>query len=261
MRRSMRLWLYVVLGLSLVTAGITPAQGITDEEILNRIAERMETYPELKNMEARVASTLHAMDKNWKPNKITLVDKVIHVTDGLRSEEILSAQETEKGRTKDVTAEMVKDARKQEEKARKRRAKKEEGDKEEKGGRREMTLEQMFPFGEDQSQGYDFNRKADSYVGQRPAYVLETRAKTRSDERMEGLYYIDKQTFDVLQVEVGFAKNPKMVKRFEMEARFRVLPEGYLVMEQSLMRLHVGLVVKSIRMEVQEEYRDFKILD
>jgi hypothetical protein len=27
------------------------------------------------------------------------------------------------------------------------------------------------------------------------------------------------------------------------------------------MRLHVGLVVKSIRMEVQEEYRDFKILD
>ncbi|MFA9453286.1 MAG: hypothetical protein ACERK6_05155, partial [Candidatus Aminicenantaceae bacterium] len=64
-----------------------------------------------------------------------------------------------------------------------------------------------------------------------------------------------------LQIEVGFAKNPKMVKRFEMEARFRVLPEGYLVMEQSLMRLHVGLVVKSIRMEVQEEYRDFKILD
>ncbi|MFA9453352.1 MAG: hypothetical protein ACERK6_05485, partial [Candidatus Aminicenantaceae bacterium] len=151
MRRSMGLWLYVVLGLSLVTAGITPAQGITDEEILNRVAERMEAYPELKNMEARVASTLHAMDKNWKPNKITLVDKVIHVTDGLRSEEILSAQETKKGRTKDVTAEMVKDARKQEKKARKRRAKKEEGNKEEKGGRREMTLEQMFPFGEDQS--------------------------------------------------------------------------------------------------------------
>jgi hypothetical protein len=78
---------------------------------------------------------------------------------------------------------------------------------------------------------------------------------------MEGLYYIDRRTFDVLQVEVHFSKNPKMVKRFEMEARFTVLPEGHLVLERSLVRLHVGLVVKSIRMEIQEEYRDYKILN
>jgi len=261
MRGSMVYMLCVVLGLCLVTAWITPAQGITDEEILDRVMERVAAYPELKNMEARVASTLQVMDKRWKPKKTTLVDKLIRMTDGLRSEEILSAQETHKGRTQDVTAEMAKDTRKQEEKARKRRAKKGEGDKEKKGGRGEMTREQMFPFGEDRRQGYDFNRKGDSYVGKRPAYVLETRAKTRSAEWVEGLYYIGKQTFDVLKAEIRFAKNPKMLKRFEMEAWFRVLPEGYLVMERLLMRIHVGLVVKSIRMQVQEEYRDFKILD
>ena len=49
--------------------------------------------------------------------------------------------------------------------------------------------------------------------------------------------------------------------RFEMEARFKVLPEGHLVMERSLIRIHVGLVVKSIRVEAVEEYRDYKILD
>jgi len=258
---SMGPMLCVVLGLCLASSGITPAQGITDEEILDRVAERAGTYPELMNMEARVASTLQEMDKNWKPKKKTLVDKVIRVTDGLRSEEILSAQETAKGRTRDMTAKMVKEARKQEEKARKRRAKKGEGDEAEGGGRQELSLEQMLPFAQDRRGEYEFTRKGGSYVGQRSVYVIEASAKTPSDDRMEGLYYIDRRTFDVLQVEVHFSKNPKMVKRFEMEARFTVLPEGHLVLERSLVRLHVGLVVKSIRMEIQEEYRDYKILN
>jgi len=204
-------------------------QEITDEDILDRTAERVAAYPELKNMEAHATATVLNMDKNWKPKKTTLVEKVVRVSDGLRSEEILSAQETAKGRTQDVTAKFAKDARKQEEKARKRRAKR--------------------------------AAKGESYVGRRSVHVIETRAKVPSDERVDGLYYIDQQTFDVLQAEVHFSKNPKMVKRFEMEARFKVLPEGHLVMERSLIRIHVGLVVKSIRVEAVEEYRDYKILD
>lgn len=237
------------------------AQEVTAEEILDRTAERVAAYPELKNMEARASSTVLNMDKNWKAKKTTLVEKVVRVSDGLRSEEILSARETAKGRTQDVTAKFAEDARKQEEKARKRRAKRAAKGEEEEGGRRDFTAEQMFPFDQERRGEYTFTRKGGSYVGRRSVHVIETRAKVPSDERVDGLYYIDQQTFDVLQAEVHFSKNPKMVKRFEMEARFKVLPEGHLVMERSLIRIHVGLVVKSIRVEAVEEYRDYKILD
>jgi hypothetical protein len=241
--------------------GLAGGQEVPDEELLDRVAERLSAYPELKNMEARATSRVLNMDKNWKPKKTTLVEKVVRMTDGLRSEEILSAQETSKGRSKDVTAEFAEDARKQAEKARKRRAKNPGSDDEGDGGRREFSMEQMFPFDPGKRTEYTFVRKGGSYVGTRPVHVIETRAKVPSDERVDGLYYIDKRTFDVLQAEVRFSKNPKMLKRFEMEARFKVLPEGHLVMERSLVRIHVGLVIKSIRVEAQEEYRDYRILD
>ncbi len=242
-------------------AVLVSAQEATDEEILERVAERLEAYPELKNMEAHATATVLNMDKDWKPKKTTLVEKIVLVEEGLRSEKILSAQETAKGKTKDVTDKFEKDARKAKEKAQKRRAKRGDGEEEDGGERRDFTVEQMFPFSSERRGEYTFARKGGSYVGQRPVYVVETKAKVPSKERMDGLYYIDKQTFDVLQAEVHFSKNPKMLKRFEMEARFKVLPEGYMVMERSLIRVHVGLVVKSIRVEAVEEYRDYKILD
>jgi len=242
-------------------AVVASVQEITDEEILERAAERVAAYPELKNMEARASATVLKMDKNWQPKKTTRVEKIVLVVDGLRSEEILSAQETVKGRTKDVTAKYKEDTRKQEKKARKRRAKRGDEDEEERGGRLEFTREQMFPFDQEKRVEYSVTRKSGSYVGQRSVYVIETRAKVPSDERLEGLYYIDKQTFDVLQAELHFSEKPKMVKRFELEAQFKVLPEGHLVMERSLLRLHVGLIVKSIRIEAREEYREYRILD
>lgn len=243
------------------SAPLVSAQEITDEEILERVAERVAAYPELKNMEALATATVLNMDKKWQPKKTTLVEKIVRVEDGLRSEEVLSAQETSKGRTEDVTAEYVKDALNQKKKAEKRRAKQGAEDEDDGGGRRDFTMEQMFPFSPERRAEYEYARKDTSYVGRRSVYVIEARAKVPSDERVDGLFYIDKQTFDVLQAEVHFSKNPKMVKRFEMEAQFKVLPEGYLVMERSLIRIHVGLVVKSIRVEAREEYRDYKILD
>jgi hypothetical protein len=72
--------------------------------------------------------------------------------------------------------------------------------------------------------------------GRRSVYVIDAKAKRGSKEFVERLYYIDKRSFDVLQAEVPFAKNPTAVKRFEMEARFRVLEQGHLVLEWSRVR-------------------------
>lgn len=247
-------------GFLLAWVGMLP-QEITDAEIIERAAQRVAAYPELPDMEVKATALLIEMDKHWKPKKRTEVEKTVRMVDGLRVEDITKATESRKGRTKDVTQKFRNDARKNAEKARKRRAKQEPDDSGDGGGHRELSMDQMIPFGPDKRTQYVFTRKGGSYVGKRAVYVMETRCKIRSDKFVEGLYYIDRETFDVLQVEIRFAKNPRMVKRFEMEARFLVLPEGYLVMSASRVRIHVGLVVKNIRMEASEEYRDFRLLD
>lgn len=247
---------------TLLVAGSFFSQGVTLEDIIARTAERVASYPDLPDVEIATESVLLEMDKNWKPKKRTEVEKTVRVVDGLRTEDITQATELRKGKTKDVTLKFRKDAQKNAVKARKRRARQGDGDSGGGGGgRRELSMEQMFPFGEERKDKYEFSRKGNSYVGRRSVYVVEARAKTRSDQFVEGLYYIDQETFDILQVEVRFAKNPSVVKRFEMEALFRVLPEGYLVMSSSRVRIHVGLVVKNIRMEASEEYLDYKIMN
>jgi hypothetical protein len=248
------------IGILIVLAGALPQEN-TDEEIIERTAERVAAYPELPDMEVEAVALLIEMDKHWKPKKRTEVEKTVRMVDGLRVEDITKATEHRKGRAKDVTGKFRNDARKNAEKARKRRAKQGPDDSEGGGGHRELSMDQMFPFGPEKRAGYDFSRKGSSYVGRRSVYVMEARSKARSDKFVEGLYYIDRETFDVLQVELRFAKNPRMVKRFEMEALFRVLPEGYLVMSSSRVRIHVGLVVKNIRMEASEEYREYRILN
>ena len=234
------------------------AQGVSDEIILGRTAERLASYPRLQNVEVRTISLLREMDKNWKPKKETKVEKWVRMRDGSQQEEILSALETKNGRSRDVTAKMAEEARKQAEKAEKQSAK---GKPEEEGRRQSLSIEEMFPFSENKQEHYTFTRQSDSYVGRRSVYVIEAKARMRSKKFVEGLYYIDKRSFDVLQAEVHFAKNPTAVKRFEMEARFRVLEQGFLVLEWSRVRIHVGLVVKNIRMEAEEQYQDYTILD
>jgi hypothetical protein len=262
MKRRKLAWSIGIGAALIIVGGVASSQDMSDAEIIGKVAERVASYPELRNMEVRAVSTMVEMDKQWKPKKEIVVEKIMRMNDGLRSEEILSARQTEKGNTKDVTAEHAQEARKRAEKARRRREERgRDADEEDSGGRRDLSMEQMFPFGEDKRTQYDFVRRNDSYVGRRTVYVLEAKARIRSDKWIEGLYYIDKKTFDVLQAEVHFAKNPRAVKRFEMEAQFQVLPQGYLVLARSRVRIHVGLVIKNIRMQAEETYSDYRISD
>ena len=93
-----------------------------------------------------------------------------------------------------------------------------------------------------------------------PVFVLETKAKMRTDEYYDGKYYIDKMDYTILKVELKPAKNPSVLKLFEMEAYFKVIPGGYFVLEKTKIRIHVGLVIKNIRMDAEEVYSDYKIL-
>ena len=256
------LWIILfVFALILVTSGFS--QQDETEELVSKVAERMSDFPEIDNYEAEVSAMLIYLDKNWKAKKTTLVEKTVRMQDGLREEEIQSAVETEKGKKKDVTQKLRDGARKQQEKAIKERAKQEREGKEESkggGGRQELTMGEMFPFNEKKRDQYIFQRREDVAFAGKTALVLESKAKLRSDKYYEGTYYIDPDSFEVLRAFIQPAKNPGPLKKLEMEFLFQITPEGYFVPKEMRIRIHVGLVIKNIRMEIQEIYKSYRRL-
>jgi len=233
---------------------------ITD--LLDRIVQRLSSYPEMRHWQASVLSTAYEMDKDWKPRKKTVIQKIVRVKDEARQESIEHAVEIKDGKNKDVTQEYINKAYKEmENKARKKREDKIKDNKEE--GRRHMDLteDDVFPFDEEKRVNYDFVILDEASIEGIPVHVIETRAKQRSEDFFEGKYYVNRETFDILRTELQLAKNPGPLKRMEMEMNFQILPQGYRALKSTSFRIHVGLVVKNIRMEAVEEYTDYQILE
>jgi hypothetical protein len=56
------------------------------------------------------------------------------------------------------------------------------------------------------------------------------------------------------------SKNPKFVKDLRTKIDFQTLAEGRLFIKNSWMKVDAGMVIKHIRMAVEEEYSDIEIL-
>lgn len=227
------------------------------DEIVEKTAVRLANYPQLTDWQVSVLSTSFRMDKNWQPQKETVVKKIVTIRGEERTEDIISAVENEKGKNKDVTEKFRKEALKEKKKREERRA---EGKTEEEGSRRELSMDDMFPFGVTARQNYIFTLREDSELESIPVFILETRAKMRTDKYYEGKYYIDKNDYNILKVELKPAKNPSVLKLFEMEAYFQIIPGGYFVLKKTKVRIQVGLVVKNIRLDAEEVYSGYLVL-
>ncbi len=227
--------------------------------LVETIAERQASYPELESWQARARSTSSRMTSDWKPASVVETDKIVTV-DGLYwSEEILRATETRDGRTKDVTAETQKEARQRAAKQRRSSPGDREADQQSRGRRSlDMARDEIFPFAADRRAGYDFFLEGPSELDGSPVLLLRSRSRLRNDKTLEGLYFVDPATHDVRRTELTLAKRPAPLKRMEIELDFAVLPEGYHMMVKAVMRIHVGVIVKNIRVEAVETYRDFK---
>jgi len=238
-----------------------PADEIEAMDLVDKVADRIASFPDLKHWKASVLSKSYRMDKNWQPQKETDVAKIVTIEDKIRTEKILRATETEKGVQKDVTEEYEKKARKEEEKIRKQLAEGKDIDKGGRDRRRELSRDELFPFAPEQQVKYDHRLLEGSVIGNRPVFVLETKARIRTDDYYEGKYFIDQDTFDVIRAEIGLADNPGPVKTLEMTFNFQILPEGYLFVKSTKIRIHIGLIIKNIRMEAEETYHDIEILE
>jgi hypothetical protein len=228
---------------------------------LDRVAEKIKSYAEYKNWKASGLATITTMDKNWTAEAVLVVAKNVHVVNGERDEEILSAQETKKGKPRDITQKYAKEAKENREKARKRRAREqqERGDNERVGGR--IGLEDILPFSEKKRSDFSFQLVENVEVNGRPAKALEVAAKVKDEKNWEGRFFFDPLTDDLIQVEVKPAANPKMVKEFEMKMTFEVIDGRYLALKSSRVKINGGIFLKHIRQVIEEEYSGFEILD
>ncbi len=229
-------------------------------ELVERVHEKIQSTPELNNWQASVLATLFEMDKNWEPKKKTIIEKLVVVKNKIRIEKILSATEYNEEKTKNITAKYQAEAEKFNERNESSIRKK--GKR--KGGRhRGMDLGQddIFPFGENRRNDYEFEFREGFLSDKLRVYVLETRSKLKSSDNYEGKYYIHLETFDILRAEIQPAKNPGPLKLLEMIIDFGRIPEGNLVIRTAKVRIHVGLIIKNIRMESEEIYSDYKVFD
>jgi hypothetical protein len=243
-------------------AAFKTLQATDVSDVVDKTAQRMTSYPEMSHWQVSVLSKKTEMDKNWKPKKETVVQKTVLMKDKKRQEKIQSAVEIKKGKSKDVTQKYINQAYKDMQKAAKKRKKAKDNDGEEnRRGQMDLSLDEMFPFSEKNKENYDFTLLEETSLEGIPVYVLEAKAKKRTKDFFDGIFYINKETWDILRAELHLAKNPSPLKMMEMEMDFQVLPQGYFALRKISIRIHVGLIVKNIRQEVVDEYSNYQILE
>lgn len=199
------------------------------------------------------------LDKDGRPEKVTRISKTVRSQDGVRTERILAATETEDGRATDITADYAEEQRAREEKERKRRE--EEIRKGEAGGKRRsgsFDLDEILPFAVDKRSAYDFRLRPTGPSSS--PIVLEARAKDPSDKAWNGVYAIDPARFDILRAEVRPSKNPRFIKELWAEADIERLSDGRLFIRRTRLKVDGGFLIKHIRMIVEDVYTDPRIL-
>ncbi|MFC2158489.1 hypothetical protein ACFLT9_11690 [Acidobacteriota bacterium] len=253
MKKRKILSLVFYFAVPLIMSGLTENRSQEIEDILNRVGEKTASYNKLDRFNINIISTLFTMDKEWKPTKIESVEKVVTIDGTRRTEEVISAIEKKNGKVKDLTRKYQRDAQKAREKALK------EPEEAQKRGRRDLdlTLKEYIPFTPTKRREFSFRLIGESQLGGQPIYLIGATSLTESNEIWNGTYSIHKESFDILRAEISPSKKPGVLKQFRMELDFQILPGNYLALLKSKIRIHVGLVVKNIRVIAEESYSDY----
>jgi len=254
----------VIITLVVPSGTFLSAQEFDAAALAEEICRKLDAYPKYENWTFRSISVTRQMTKNWTPKKIIILEKRIQISGRTIAEEILRATEEEGGRIKDITRERIKRAA-----DRKRRTDKVRTVEERKGiqqgerseGVYSLGMEQIFPFRGKKRSLYDFILLEESEVGGRPALTLKSSAKSKDEDLLEGVYYIDKETLDVFRANLRPSKMPRMVKEFSGEIDFEVLPSGHFVLKDIRIKVNGGIFIKRVRAEIEESYKDYEILN
>lgn len=255
-----------LMGLSLLAAGADvqdPAATDALAPLLDGIAARVAAYVPLESWRATVESVQTKVDKRGTPEKVTTIRRVVTVRNDDYDEEVLKAEETEKGRTRDVTAEYAKDSRERIDKRRREAAERQAEGKASSGEddkSLELSLTEFLPFDAARRGAFDFVRLPDADVDGVPALVLAVKARVPDEKNWEGTYFVGPERFDILKAVLRPSKNPRFVKELEMEMTLTVLPGGHLVLRSSRARINAGMFLKRVRMVSEDAYSGYEVL-
>jgi len=223
--------------------------------LLEKIAKRVDSYPENNNWGYKIVTKFTEMDKQWQSTKTTITTAVVKDTEGVLSGRVIEAVEIEDGMTKDIIEKTKEQTEKQIEEANKQRREQETQNE------AENLSNTLFPFKESKRAKFKFSRLNDTSINERPVFIIEAAAIEKDEQLFEGKYYIDQKTYDVLKAQIKPSENPKFVKELEMDIDFEVLPEGNYIRKRSKTRVDGGLFFKRIRAVIEEEYSDIDILN
>ncbi|MGB9862668.1 MAG: hypothetical protein ACPLPQ_02550 [Candidatus Saccharicenans sp.] len=227
-------------------------------ELVEKICRHLASYPDFEKWQADVVSSYISADKNWQPERIRRVKKHLVVEGETREEKILEAVEIEGGRTKNITEEYRQ--------ARLERLKKlkEEAEKARKSGQKpaaknQLTKEDLVPFSEKKKALYDFRLVGEDVCQGTKVYVLEARARQKQENLFEGIYYISQETLDPLKMVLHPSRFPTFVREFQVEIELEPW-QGLLMLKKSRLRVYGGFLFKTVRMVIEEDYSNFRLL-
>jgi len=243
---------------TLICLSSAGAQDKDLELLMDKIASRIESYPKDINWKAICVEKESKMNKQWQPEETRTTKSIVKFIDGKQDQEILEVLELKDGKTKNVTKEVIKQAEEMREKMKKAAAK--EKDKNREKNKEEDSLSVLFPFTRDKREKYNFKKLDDAVLDGVTVFLIEAKVKEKDEKLLEGRYYIDQKTYDVLRIHVKPSKIPKIVDEIEMEIGFNVLPEGIIVMKKTKMRGSAGMLGMHMRQLAEVEYSDYQVL-
>jgi hypothetical protein len=222
--------------------------------LIEKITAHIESYSNDKNWKATCLEKESKMNKQWQPEETRTTKSIAKVLGGEENLEIQEAIEIKDGKTKDVTKEAIKQAEEMREKMKRSAVKKNEKNK--KGDK----IADLFPFARDKREKYNFKKLDDAVLDGVPVFLIEAMRKEKDEKLLDGKYYIDQKTFDILRIQGKPSKSPKLVDEIGMEMDFKVLPEGVLVFKNAKMKGSTGILGMHIRQFAEAEYSDYEIL-
>jgi len=206
---------------------------------LDKVAEKLEQLANNESHSVKVVTIVREMDGNYKLKKLTKIEKIVTKKDSTRHIEIVRAIVTEKGKEKDITEKV--------------RKKTKENDKNGNSGFK-LTGKEFFPFSPEQRKKFNFSFAADTIINGKPFKVLEVHAREMNEKLFNGIYYINPQDYSLIVARLSPSKNPKMVKKMNLNLRFDYLDDGRYVIRNFRMSTFAKFLFKKYRFDINESY-------
>jgi hypothetical protein len=241
----------IILGVSVIVISASRSFAETSlDSLLVRLAADTSDFRQFQT--AVSTDSIREMDSDWKVKSETVIDRRITPKDTVNGNELIKAVQFEKGKTKDITAQMAEEGKKENEK---RQAK---GKSKEDGKNRSFSLggDELFPFSMERRLDFNFTTGDSVIDGGRSVIVLSVEPKKKGEKLYHARYVIERDSLRVLSAELIPSKYPTFVK--EMRLRLDFVPgQQKRVLQRFAMRVYANAIIKKIRMEIVTTFHDF----